>query len=117
MKFFISLLLIAILSYAACLYFPWWSIAIVAFAVNLLIYQKPFLAWVSGFLAIFILWIAISFFLSNNNEHVLAQKISILILKMESPALLILITGLIGALVSGFAALAGNYWRSIFIRK
>ncbi len=117
MKFFISLLLIAILSYAICLYFPWWTIAIVAFAANLIIYQKPFLAWLSAFLAIFILWIVISYIISNNNEHVLAQKISILILKMESPALLILITGLIGGLVSGFAALAGNYWRSIFIRK
>lgn len=117
MKFFVSLLLIAILSYAACLYFPWWAIAIVAFAVNLLIYQKPLMAWLSAFLAIFILWIAISFFISNNNEHALAHKISILILKMDSPAVLILVTGLIGGLVSGFAAIAGNYWRSIFVRK
>ena len=117
MKFFVSLLLIAILSYAACLYLPWWTIAIIAFAVNLFIYQKPLLAWISGFLALFILWVAISFILSNNNEHVLAQKISILILKMDSPAVLILVTGLIGGLVSGFAALAGNYWRSIFVSK
>ncbi len=117
MKFFISLLLIAILSYAACLYFPWWSIAIVAFAVNWLVYQKPFLSWLSAFLALFILWVGISFIISNNNDHVLAHKISILILKMDSPAALILITGLIGGVVSGFAALAGNYWRSIFARK
>ena len=117
MRFFISLLLIAVLSYAACLYFPWWSIAIIAFAVNLFIYQKPFLSWLSAFLAIFILWIGISFIISNNNEHALAQKISILILKMDSPALLLFITGLIGGVVSGFAALAGNYWRRIFIRK
>ena len=117
MKFFISLILIAILSYAACLYFPWWSIAVIAFAVNLIIYQKPLLAWLSGFLAIFILWVAISFIISNNNEHVLAHKISILILKMDSPAVIILVTGLIGGLVSGFAALAGNYWRSVFVRK
>lgn len=117
MKFFISVLLTAILSYTVCLFFPWWTIAIVAFAVNLLIYQKPLLAWLSAFLALFILWIGLSFHISNNNEHVLAQKISILILKMESPALLILITGLIGGLVSGFAALAGNYWRRIFVAK
>ena len=117
MKFFISLLLIAILSYAVCLYFPWWTIAIVAFAVNLFLPQKPFMAWLSAFLAIFILWVGISFIISNNNEHALAQKISILILKMDSPALLILITGVIGGVVSSSAALAAYYWRSLIIRK
>lgn len=117
MKFFVSLLLVAVLSYVACLYFPWWAVAIVAFAVNLLIYQKPSLAWLSAFLAVFILWAGISFIISNNNEHALAQKISILFLKMDSPMLLIFVTGLIGGLVSGFAAVAGNYWRSIFVRK
>ena len=48
---------------------------------------------------------------SNNNEHILAHKVSLLILKMDNPYLLILATAVIGALVAGFAALSGSYLR------
>ncbi|MBK8496592.1 MAG: hypothetical protein IPL50_17515 [Chitinophagaceae bacterium] len=41
----------------------------------------------------------------------MAHKVSQLIMKMDSPIGLILITALIGALVAGFAALAGCYLR------
>ena len=111
MKFIISLLLTALLSFAACLYLPWWSIAIVAFIVAALIPQKPGKAFLTGFLALLFLWGGLSFWMSNNNEHLLAHKISLLILKMDSPYLLILATALIGGLVAGFAALCGSYLR------
>jgi CRISPR/Cas system-associated protein Cas5 (RAMP superfamily) len=45
------------------------------------------------------------------NEHLLAHKVSVLILKMDNPYLLIFATALIGALVAGFAALTGAYLR------
>ena len=111
MKLIISLILTALLSFAACLYLPWWSIAIVAFIVAALIPQKPGKAFLTGFLALFFLWGGLSFWISNNNEHLLAHKISLLILKMDSPYLLILATALIGGLVAGFAALCGAYLR------
>ena len=111
MKFFISLILTILLSFAACLFLPWWSIAITAFVVAALIPQKPFKAFVTGFLALFLLWGGLSFWMSNNNDHVLAHKVSQLVLKMDSPVALVLATALIGALVAGFAALAGSYLR------
>jgi hypothetical protein len=111
MKFLISLLLTAILSFAACLYFPWWSIAIVAFLVAAIIPQKAGKAFITGFLALFLLWGGLSFWISNNNEHLLAHKVSVLILKMDNPYVLILATALIGALVAGFAALSGSFLR------
>ena len=111
MKFFISLILTILLSFAACLFFPWWSIAIAAFVVAALIPQKPGKAFFTGFIALFLLWGGLSFWISNNNDHILAHKVSQLILKMDNPVLLILATALIGALVAGFAALAGSYLR------
>jgi hypothetical protein len=111
MKFIISLLLTALLSFAACLFLPWWSIAIAAFVVAALIPQKPLKAFATGFAALFLLWGGLSFWISNNNEHLLAHKVSILILKIDNPFALIFATALIGALVAGLAALSGSYLR------
>ena len=112
MKFIISFILTAVLSFAACLYLPWWSIAVAAFIVAALIPQRPGKAFITGFLALFFLWAVLSFWISNNNEHVLAHKISLLIFKMDSPYLLILATASIGALVAGLAALSGSLLRT-----
>ncbi len=111
MKFLISLLLTALLSFAACLYFPWWSIAIAAFIVAVVIHQKAGWAFLSAFLALLLLWGGLSFWISNNNEHLLAHKVSVLILKMDNPYVLILATAVIGALVAGFAAISGSFLR------
>lgn len=111
MKFVISFILTALLSFAACFYFPWWSIAIAAFMVAVLIPQKPVKAFFTAFIALLLLWGSISFYISNNNDHLLAHKISVLILKFDNPYLLILATAIIGALVAGFAALSGSYLR------
>ena len=111
MKFFISIILIALLSVGACLYLPWWSIAVVSFIVAAVIPQKPFTSFLSGFIALFLLWGLLSWYISSNNNDLLAHKISVLLLKMDSPMVLILVTALIGALVAGFAALSGSFVR------
>ncbi|MBX2934422.1 MAG: hypothetical protein KF825_09260 [Ferruginibacter sp.] len=111
MKFLVSIILTALLSFALCLFMPWWSIAIAAFAVAALIPQKPGKSFVTGFIALFLLWGGLSFWISNNNHHLLAHKVSQLILKMDNPMLLVLATAIIGALVAGLAALAGSYVR------
>jgi hypothetical protein len=111
MKFLSVFILTALLSIAACLYLPWWAIAIVAFIVALAIPLKPFTSFVAGFAALFFAWGGLAWFISSNNEHLLAHKVSLLILKSDSPYLLILATAIIGALVAGFAALSGSYLR------
>lgn len=113
MKFLISLFLIILLSFAAGLYLPWWTIAIVSFVVVLLIPQRPGAAFLCGFLSLFFFWGLMSWWLSNQNEHLLAHKISILILKMDNPFLLILVTALIGAIVAGLAALTASFARRV----
>ena len=110
MKFIVSVLVIALLSLAAGLFLPWWTIAVVAFVVTSLIPQNPLRSFLSGFNALFLLWGALSWFISSNNEHLMASKVA-LILKMGNPIIMIVATALIGALVAGFAALAGSFVR------
>ena len=109
MKFIASLVLIMLLSFAACLFFPWWSIAIVALVVAAMIPQTALRSFVSGFSALLFLWGLLSFWISTSNDHILAHKVSLLILKTDSPFLLMLISSLIGGVVAGFAALAGSF--------
>ena len=111
MKFIVSLILTALLSFAACLFLPWWSIALAAFLVAALIPQRPGKAFITGFVALFLLWGGLGFWISNANEHILAHKVSLLMINMDNPYLLMLATAVIGALVAGFAALAGSFLR------
>ncbi|MFM2360494.1 MAG: hypothetical protein RLY16_2487 [Bacteroidota bacterium] len=110
-KFIIALVLIALTSVAACLYLEWWSIAICAALVAVVIPQKPILSFAAGFLSLFLTWGGLAYFISSNNDHLLAHKVSLLILKADNPMLLILATALIGGLVAGLAALAGSFIR------
>ena len=112
MKFFVSLLLMALLSFAACLYLEWWSIAIVCFIIAALIRQRPGVAFITGFLALFLLWAGLSYWISNNNGHILAHKMSLILLQKDNPSLLFLLTGLIGGLAGGFAAVTGSLIRA-----
>jgi hypothetical protein len=113
MKFITSIILIALLSLVACFYLPWWSMAIAAFLVAALIPQKPGIAFLVGFLALFLLWGGLSFYLSYHNQHILAHKVSQIILKIDNPYLLIVVTAMIGAFVAGFASLAGSLLRKM----
>lgn len=112
MKFFVALLLTALLSFIAGLYFPWWSIAIASFLVALLVRQKAGKAFAAGFLALLLLWAGLATWINVKNENILSARIGELLGIGNNPFLLILITGIIGALVAGFAAMSGSYLRS-----
>jgi hypothetical protein len=109
MKFLVSILLMAFLSFAACLYLPWWSIALVCFIVSLVIPQRPIFAFLSGFIGLFLLWVLLTAITSTNNNHLLAHRVSILIIGMDSPLVLILISGVLGGIIGGLASLSASF--------
>jgi hypothetical protein len=111
MKFIVSILLTALLSFAIGFYMSWWSIALAAFVVAAFIRQGPGRAWLSGFLGVFLLWAVIAMWIDVKNQGILAERIATLFPLGGSVAMLILITALIGSLVGGFAALTGSYIR------
>lgn len=111
MRFWIAFVLNVILSCLLGLLLDWWVVAIVAFVVGLWIPLKPFKAFSCAFLAIFALYLLMSLVIDWQNEHILSAKMADLILKIKNPYLMILITGIPGALVAGFAALTASFLR------
>jgi len=55
----------------------------------------------------------LAFFKDAANEHLLSQKVAPMLSMGHSSALLILVTGLVGGLVSGMGALTGYHVRRI----
>ncbi len=113
MKFFVSIIVIALVSFVASLFMPWWVIAIAAFVVSFFIPQSNAKAFMAGFVALFLLWVGLSFYLSNANNHLMAHKMSILFLKMDSVPAVIIVTGIVGGLVAGFASLSGRLCKKL----
>lgn len=109
MKFIVVTVLIALLSFVACLYLPWWSIALVAFIVSLLIRQKPLASFAAGFLGLFLLWSVMAAVINIQNDGVLAARIAEIFPLGGSAVMLIAVTGLIGAIVGGLAALSAGF--------
>ena len=112
MKFIAATLLTAILAFIGGLYFPWWGIAIAAFLVALLVHQRGFKAFLAGALGIFLLWAGLAWWIDMKNNGVLSKKIASVLPLGGNTILLIIVTGLLGGLVAGFAALSGSFLRS-----
>ena len=117
MKFIVSLLLIALLSFAAGLYLPWWSVAVCAFVVSVLIIQQPFRAFLAGFAGVLLLWLILSWWVDAANDQILSHKIAQIFPLGGASFLLILVTAIVGGLVGGLAALSGSYLRYGTSRK
>ena len=113
MKPVVTLLLTALVSFVLCLYLDWWAIALAAFLVALVIPQKPWVSFLTGFMALALLWGIMAIWIDTNNGHILSHKMAALLPFGGSVFLLILSTALTGGLVAGFAALAASYLRSI----
>jgi hypothetical protein len=116
MRFLLSVSLILVFAFIAGLYLPWWSIALISFLVLLLIPQSIGISFLAGFISIFLLWAGLALIIDIKNESILSQKIAALFSLGEASFLLILITGLLGGLVSGFAAMSGSTLRLILKR-
>ncbi|WP_028787564.1 hypothetical protein [Terrimonas ferruginea] len=112
MKFLIAFLLTAALAFTGGLYFDWWIIAPAAFITAVLVRQRPGMAFLAGFLAVFLLWAGLSYWIDVQNQHILATRIAKL-MGVGSPFMLVIVTGLVGGLVGGLAALSGSFMVAI----
>jgi len=109
MKFFIAILLTALAGFAAPLYLWWWSFAIAAFIVALIVQQTPWKSFVAGFIAIALLWCVQAGMSDAANGHLLSRKVAQILPFNGSYTALLITTAVIGGLVAGLAALTGSY--------
>lgn len=109
MRFIIVIVTTAVFSFISGIYYPWWMIAVISFAVSLLLPQKPAVAFIAGFLSIFLLWIILAASINASNNGILAGRIGQLLKTGSNPAILIFITGLVGGLISGMSAISASF--------
>ena len=112
MKFLVATVLTALLAFISGLFLPWWGIAITSLLVAVLVHQKTGKAFLSGLLGVFILWVGLAWWIDMKNNGVLSKKIASVLPLGGSSLVLILVTGLIGGLVAGMAAISGSFLRS-----
>lgn len=93
-------------------FLPWWSIGIAGFLFGFLIDQRRKMAFINGFLGIFLLWGGTATYIYIVNDGVLANRLA-LMTGFPHGILLIIITGLIGGVIAGLASLSGRYLREI----
>ncbi|WP_040496887.1 hypothetical protein [Fulvivirga imtechensis] len=116
MRFLVKTILIAIGGYIAGLYLPFWSLALVAFIVSLIIRTNGISSFLSGFLAIFVIWATLAFSIDRETQSLLTERVAQVFMGISSMTLII-ITGVIGGLVGGLGAASGALLVSMTNKK
>ena len=114
MRFPVTILLTALLAFAAGLYMPWWSAALAALLVAAFVPQRIGWSVLAGALGMLLLWGLMPYFLSRANDDILAHRMAQFILKKDDPLSLILVTAVIGAITGALGALTGILARRAF---
>lgn len=95
-------------------FLPWWSVMLAAFLTALFFSLKRAAVFVVPFLAITIYWIVYAYILSSNNDFILAKKIAVLLPLKGNQYFLLMVTGIVGGLAAGIAAIFGKQCYLIF---
>ena len=113
-RFVSAFILCILLTYTAYLFssiIPWWSFAVGAIIVGIVVPQKAWISWLSGFAGAFVCWALLSWNMSSQNNNVMATKMAQVLPLNGSSGTLIIITAMVGAVIGGFACLTGAYLR------
>ena len=119
MKFIVSTLLVAVAGVIIGLLagIPWYGFVFTSFLIGLGVHQKGGWAFLSGFLGLFLFWGGLAAWIDFNNQHLLAQKVALIFPLGGSYILLIIVTGTLGGLLSGFATMTGSFLRTAINSK
>lgn len=107
MKFVTHTLLILVFALLLQLFLPWWTMAIAAFTISFMMYEKGLSSFMAGFLGVGLLWLALVLYIDISTASILTEKLNRLL-----PLNSMLLTFLIGGLVGGFASLTGALLRA-----
>jgi len=112
MKFLTATILTALFAFISGLFLPWWGMAITSLIVAVLVHQKAGKAFLSGLLGVFLLWAGLAWWIDMKNNGLLSEKIATILPLGGNTILLIAVTGFIGGLIAGFAAMSGSFLRA-----
>lgn len=113
MKNIVAFIAIIVLGYLLTSFGPWYLIALAGLVGGLII-KKQWFGLLIGFLAGFTLWAVHIWLLSSASESDLPVRMA-QIFTLPSDTVLILLSALVGGLVTGFSAAAGSSLRKIVV--
>ncbi len=114
MKIFLQILSIAVISYFSEQLFPWWSIAVVSFAVLIISPAgSPGTAFITGFTGIAFLWLILAWTIDLETGGLLSGKVADLF-HIGSRTGLILVTAFTGGIIGGLAGWSAYALRNSF---
>lgn len=108
MRFPVQIIVIIFVGFFFEVFFPWWSVAIAAFAGGLLLNTR--MNFLAGFLAIGLLWIGKALITEVSATSDFADRVA-RVFMLYNKTLLLLVTFLLAGLVGGFAAMSGGALR------
>lgn len=114
-RFLLSALLVFGLGFAVSAFLPWWSVVVLSFFVAGILNRNGFLAFLSAFIGVFLLWAGQAFVL-DGADAVLSSRLAG-VFSLPSGLGVIALTGLVAALPSAFAGLAGSFLFDVFMGK
>ena len=113
MKFILSILLVALVTYAIGIYgnLPWWSFVVTNLIIAIALPIKPLQSFIAGALGVGALWAGLAFGIDLANNHILSTKVAQILPIGGSYIALIAVTAIVGALLGGLASLTGSFVR------
>lgn len=109
----IQITLIALLSLLAQFVFPWWSLALVAFAVCYWSSSSAGRAFWYGFAGVALVWLVYALIAQLKTDGVFIGRMSELLFKTNTTVLLVPVTAFLGGLVGGLAGVSGYFVRQV----
>jgi len=113
MKFILSIVLVALTTYAIGIYgsLPWWSFVVTNSIIAIALPIKPVQSFIAGALGVGALWAGLAFGIDLANNHILSTKVAKILPLGGAYIALIIVTALVGALLGGLASLTGSFVR------
>ena len=114
MKFILSIVLVALVTYAIGIYgnLPWWSFVVTNLMIAIALPIKPIQSFLAGALGVGALWAGLAFGIDMANNHILSSKVAQILPLGGSYIALIIVTAFVGALLGGLASLTGSFVRN-----
>lgn len=104
-------LLMAVLAAGLQMELPWWSAAVLAFAMGFGQAQSGRAGFLAGFVGLGLSWLVPAAWLAFENNGLLAHRMAQLLPLGGSVPMLVLVTTLLIGLAGGLAGLAGRWLR------
>ncbi len=116
MNFILRILITGISTYYISSFFPWWLIIFIPFILGLIFDDNYISHFLSSFIGVSVSWFFLLLGMEYQTEAILSSKI-IQILNINSTNSLIIISAVIGGVVSGLSSITALALVNIFRKK